>query len=86
MQKLEAIEYGSRKPEAVTYLPQHVDVAENIRQETRKDPQGNSETVWVADVTRYGTQEYLALVAEKAETASKAVAELSDLVLTKDAA
>lgn len=89
MKKLEAVEYGSRKPDEVTCLPDHVDVAENIRQETRKTPDGNSETVWVADVSRYTNAEYVKVAIDEAkaakataDTASAAVAELSDLVLT----
>jgi len=94
MQKLEAVEYGNRKPEEVTYLPNHVDVASNIHQETRKDPMGNSETVWVADVIRYSVPEYSKLkdsetseakaVAQEAKSvatnAAEAVAELTNIV------
>ena len=57
-------------------------VRENLRTETRTRDDGTVETVYVCDSKIYTIQEYVAVLQNRNDELSLAVAELSDMVLT----
>jgi hypothetical protein len=64
-----------------------VDINTNISQVTKKTGRGTNaktETIYAYDVTRYTLQEYIEKLSDDSTTTNIAVAELSDLVLTKE--
>jgi hypothetical protein len=74
------------KPEEIIIGKHYVDVNLNVKKITKKAKGENtSKTVFAFDIARYTIEEYLKHVTEVANTASAAVAEISDLVLTKEA-
>jgi len=74
---------SATEPQAKVVGKNYVDVNTNIKS-TSKTVGGVATTVYAYDVSRYTIQEYIAKISDESATATKAVAELSDLVLTKE--
>jgi len=87
MQKLKAESSVSPKPKVVGKT--FVDINANVRQVTKTLGKGptataTASTVYAYDVERYTIQEYIAKISDESAASATAVAELSDLILTKE--
>lgn len=72
------------EPPSVDVQYDHVDVNSNITPYSLTDDEGNTRTGYTADVVRYPIKEYTEVQEEQIHALQKAVAELSDLVLTTE--
>jgi len=85
MQKLKAESSVSPQPKVVGKT--FVDLNSNVRQVTKtlgKGPSAVASTVFAYDVERYTIQEYIAKISDESAASATAVAELSDMILTKE--